>query len=206
MKYPKKTVVADGQHIDSKAVFGRKTTIGNNVAVGDDVTIKPRARIGDDFDAGESLFLGSLSVVGDNADIGVCSVIDPCCTIGKNAYIASHTFIREGVHIGDGSTVCEYAHIGAGVKFGADVTLVCPYPFGHGTTAGPRLKIGDWHVLKWLTLATGDAHVMLVLHTKGIGVCTGRENLTLDEYSKRDEAIPGLSDFVAMYIHGGDAQ
>ncbi len=77
-----------------------KAVIGNNAAIGRDVSIYPLAVIGDNVKIGDRVVIYSGSYVGDNTVIDDDSLIYPNVTIREDALIGKRVILHSGVVIG----------------------------------------------------------------------------------------------------------
>ena len=80
--------------IDPKAV------VGNNAAIGKDVSIYPLAVIGDNVKIGDRVVIYSGVYIGDNSVIGDDSLIYPNVTVREDVIIGKRVILHSGVVIG----------------------------------------------------------------------------------------------------------
>ncbi len=84
-------VIAQG--IADDAVVETGAILGENVALGHNVTVMNGARIGDNVQLAAGVVVGQNAVIGDNTRVYSNAVIYHDCVIGKNCLIQSNTVI-----------------------------------------------------------------------------------------------------------------
>jgi len=164
-----KVTVGQDVFVDVNAVFEGDVTLGDNVVLGPNVSIK-NSSVG----AGTQIYANSVledAQVGANADIGPFARLRPNANILDGARVGNFVEIKnttlglgskanhltylgdaeigEGVNVGCGTITCNYdgankhkTVIGDNAFIGSGVELVAPVSIGEGATIGAGSTIG----------------------------------------------------------------
>jgi len=108
--------IGENHYIGRNVILGlrykndcRKTTIGGNALIRDNVIIYADVEIGDDFKTGHFVTIRENTRIGNRVVIGTNTVIDGNVVIGdfvkieSNVYIPTHTIVGNYVFIGPGA-------------------------------------------------------------------------------------------------------
>jgi len=85
--------IGHGEFVNSGAVIGANTKIGDHCLIHTNATIDYAASLGDLVQVGAGSIIGSGAIIGDNAFIGSGVTIVPGITIGKNARVGAGSVV-----------------------------------------------------------------------------------------------------------------